>query len=93
MLLVVCSVRDRAANVYAQPFFAPTLESSIRSFRMLINDAQGGLPHQHPDDFDLYHLGTYDDETGVFKQPDPPIPVQIALGRDMVKPVAPLARS
>lgn len=84
MIFVVCSVRDRAAAVYSQPFFSPTLETALRSFRQLVNDSNAGLPHTNPDDFDLFHLGSFNDETGFFSQSGSP--VQVAIGRDLVKP-------
>lgn len=91
MIYVVLSVRDRCASVYSQPFFASTLEMALRSFRVLINDSSGGLPHTNPEDFDLFHLGSFDDTIGQMANL-PGGPVQVALGRDMVKPL-PLARS
>lgn len=91
MIYVVCSVRDRTSLVFSQPFYSPTLESSIRSFRILINDPNGGLPHSHPDDFDLYHVGSFDDSPGIFTPPPGGYPVQIAIGKEMVKPLS-LAR-
>lgn len=87
MIYVVVAIKDRCANVYAQPFCSPTLETAIRAFRMLVNDSHGGLPNTNPDDFDLFHLCTYNDETGLFSEPAGP-PVQIAMGRQMVAPLA-----
>lgn len=87
MKYVVCSVRDRCTQVFSQPFFNPTVESAIRSFRVLMNDPNAGLPKTNPEDFDLFHLGSFDDHSGLF---DSHTPIQLALGREMLKPV-PLA--
>lgn len=43
-------------------FFVPSLGVAIRNFSDEINRVDtDNLLYQHPDDFDLYELGTYDD--------------------------------
>lgn len=80
--LIVLSVRDRAADVFGRPFFAPSIGSAIRSFSDYINDTKEQSEMQkHPEDFDLYHLAEFDDETGVFECL--PKPKQIAIGKDV----------
>lgn len=91
MIYIVAAIHDRCGQVYAQPFFSPTIETAIRSFRMLINDEQGGLPHTNPDDFSLFHLGSFDDQSGRFSPTSSDLPNLLALARDMIKPL-PLAR-
>jgi hypothetical protein len=68
MKLVLCSVKDRAADAYGRPMFVPSIGVAIRSFSDEINrpDADNQL-HNHPDDFDLYEFGEFDDNTGLFK--------------------------
>jgi len=67
MKLVLCSVKDRAADAYARPMFVPSTGVAIRSFSDEINrsDAENQL-YNHPDDFDLYEFGEFDDNTGQF---------------------------
>lgn len=67
MLHYVVSVRDRAAEVFNRPFYVPHRGVAVRDFTDEVNreDAQNAL-NKHPDDFDLYLLGTFDDNTGVF---------------------------
>lgn len=63
MKLVMISVKDRALNAFMRPFFAQTKNQAIRMFTDEINrkDSEMG---GHPDDYDLWYLGTWDDETG-----------------------------
>jgi len=67
MKLVLCSVKDRAADAYGRPMFVPSVGVAIRSFSDEVNrkDQENQL-FNHPDDFDLYELGEFDDNTGLF---------------------------
>lgn len=64
----ILSVYDRAAQLYGSPYYAVSKGSAIRGFSDEINrqDAQNTL-YQHPDDFELTYLGTFDDEQGLFE--------------------------
>ena len=63
----MCAVFDRAANAYARPMFVPSTGVAIRSFSDEVNrsDPENQL-FNHPDDFDLYDFGEFDDNTGLF---------------------------
>ena len=66
MIQVVVAVKDRAADAFGRPFFLPTAGMAVRSFMDEVNrEAEDNQLHKHPDDFDLYQLGTYDDSTGM----------------------------
>lgn len=83
MKYVVLAVRDRAADVFGQPHFAVHVGSSIRGFGDEINRAApDNAFNKHPEDFDLYELGTFDDATGVFECHTPR---QVAVGKDLVR--------
>ena len=68
MKLSLCSVKDRAADAYGRPMFVPSTGVAIRSFSDEINrsDPDNQL-YNHPDDFDLYEFGVFDDNTGSFE--------------------------
>lgn len=67
MKLVLCSVKDRAADAYARPMFVPSTGVAIRSFSDEVNRAaDDNQLYNHPDDFDLYEFGEFDDNTGQF---------------------------
>lgn len=67
MKLVLCTVKDRAADAFGRPMFVPSVGVAIRSFSDEVNrdDPENQL-NRHPDDFDLYELGEFDDNTGLF---------------------------
>ena len=73
MKLVLCSVKDRAADAYARPMFVPSIGVAIRSFSDEINRAaDDNQLYNHADDFDLYELGVFDDNSGSFELYDKP---------------------
>jgi len=78
----IFSVRDRAIDAFGQPFYAASVGGAIRGFSDEINRAhENNQLHKHPDDFDLYQLGEFDDATGTF---EPTRPQQIAVGKDLL---------
>lgn len=66
MLLKVYSIRDTKAEVYNTPFMKKTHGEAERDFTSLVKDEKS-MPNQYPEDFDLYHLGIFDDQTGKFE--------------------------
>jgi hypothetical protein len=73
MKLVLCSVKDRAADAYARPMFVPSTGVAIRSFSDEVNrNAEDNQLYNHPDDFDLYEFGEFDDNNGRFTLYDEP---------------------
>lgn len=78
MLTQVFAVFDTKVGSFAQPFFSPTSASAIRSFQDAAADPSTTLS-KHPSDFHLYHLGTFDDETGAFS-PIKPVSLGTAAG-------------
>jgi hypothetical protein len=73
MQLILCSTRDRAAEAYSRPMYVQSIGLAIRAFTDEINrnDPNNQL-FNHPDDFDLYELGTFDDSTAKFEIKDTP---------------------
>lgn len=64
----VCAIRDKAAGVFGQPFCVPAIGLAIRGFTDQVNRSAADNPlWNHPQDFDLYELGTYEDESGKFE--------------------------
>ncbi|AXH73988.1 MAG: nonstructural protein [Microviridae sp.] len=82
MILTVCSVRDRATDSYGNPMFVVAPGQAVRGFADEINrNAPENQLFKHPADFDLFVLGTFNTDTGLF---DCGVPRQIAIGKDMV---------
>ena len=80
----VVSVYDRAAETFGRPVFVPAKAAAIRSFSDEVNrDDPSNDLRRHPDDFDLYILGEFDDSKGVFTSNDSG-PVVLVRGKDVV---------
>lgn len=85
MRLAVLAIRDRAANAFDRPMFFTSLGAAIRAFGDEINRKHdNNSMNKHPEDYDLYHLGEYNDEDAQFAQL--PKPKQIAIGKDFHRP-------
>lgn len=80
MIHAICSVRDRAVDTFQRPFFAPAIGGAIRAFGDEVN-RQGSEINAHPEDYDLYHLGNFDDQTGKLEMLEQP--KQIAIGNQL----------
>jgi hypothetical protein len=65
MIQIRCSVRDRATGLFSRPFYVASAAQAIRSFIDEVNRADPeNLFHKHPDDYSLYELVHWDDQTG-----------------------------
>jgi hypothetical protein len=85
MKLVLCSVKDRAADAYGRPMFVPSVGVAIRSFSDEVNrQSDDNQLYNHCDDFDLYELGEFDDNTGTFALHDQP--KLLSLGKQVKIP-------
>lgn len=70
-ILYVCAVRDSAMQAYSRPMFVPAPGIAVRSFTDEVNrqDKDNQL-FNHPDDFELWFLGRWDEESGMFIDPE-----------------------
>lgn len=74
MKMIVCFIKDRAADAFGRPFYVPAVGVAIRSFQDEVNRAADDSQiYQHPDDFDLFDLGVFDDSNGMFQLHDQPV--------------------
>lgn len=68
MIYFVCSVHDAAIGAFGRPAFVASMGQAIRSFTDEVNrGAEDNVMFKHPEDVSLYHLGTFDDGTGLFE--------------------------
>lgn len=82
MRYVLCSIKDRSVNAF-QPVYTVRAEGeAIRNFMDAIAAEQSGALHKHPDDFDLYVVGTFDDDTGTI---EPCTPKKIGDGKQLAQ--------
>lgn len=65
MKLIVCSVFDGAASLFGKPIFVAAAGIAIRSFTDEVNNRDSEFG-KHPGDYELYALGSFDDNTGAF---------------------------
>lgn len=71
MLLKIYSIRDSKSEVFNVPFIKSTHGEAERDFRSLVNDQQSTV-NKYPEDFDLYYMGEYDNNTGKLTPIDSP---------------------
>ena len=81
MQIQVFSIRDGKSCVFGMPFFRVNKGVAMRDFSDLVNDVQTSI-HKHPDDFKLYSLGEFDDNSGEFVSL--PQPEFLAHGSDFI---------
>lgn len=67
MKYVVMSIRDVCADGFARPFFEASVGTAQRAFADAVNrpDENNNL-YKHPEHFELYHLGFFDDADASF---------------------------
>lgn len=77
MLLQICTVRDAKSTLFGRPFFTTTIGTALRDFTDETNRVgENNILNTHPEDFSLWHLGTFDDNTGTFETVVPKILAQ-----------------
>jgi len=81
LIQVIVSVKDTAAQAFGRPVFVPTTAVAVRSFRDEVNrkDSNEDMA-KHPDDFELYEIGSFDDSTGVISVAEPRL---VARAKDL----------
>lgn len=63
MIYLLVTVKDRAIEAFKPCGVCRTEGEAIRVFKDILNNPE--TPEsKHPDDYDLYILGTFDDQTG-----------------------------
>jgi len=67
MKMVIVSILDTAAGAYGRPAYLASEGVAVRQFQDEVNRASDDNQlYKHPDDFQLYYLGTFDDNSGAF---------------------------
>lgn len=65
MKLLVCSIYDTISDRFLPPFCQQTKGQAIRGFMDEINrPAEDNILYKHCDDFVLFKIGEFNDETG-----------------------------
>lgn len=71
MVKRIYAIRDTKAECFHNPFYQATHGEAERAFRTAVNDDKTTI-NKYPEDFDLYYLGEYDDNTGKMQPLDTP---------------------
>lgn len=80
MKLFVVAIRDRAVDAFLRPWYVRSTGEALRVFTDSLNTPDSQMK-VHPEDYDLYALGTFVEETGLF---DTGVPSMIGIGKDMI---------
>lgn len=78
----IISVRDEKAGVYMKPHFGLHMGAILREWEQVVN-APDSIFSKFPEDFTLFELGTFDDETGNILAHTPPR--QLSTAREVQK--------
>jgi hypothetical protein len=81
-ILTIVAVKDRAVDAYNRPFYVPTIGAAIRSFTDEVNRTESEM-NAHPEDYDLYEMGTFCDQTGTFLPAEGGVPRVISRAQDL----------
>lgn len=81
---VLC-VKDRALDSYNAPWTQTTTAQAVRSFTDEINtDPERSQVAKHPDDYDLYIVGYFENDTGILEPLERP--QLVVRGKDLIRP-------
>ena len=78
MKMKLVSVYDAKAQVFTPPMAFPTIGFAERSFVDAVNDPQSQY-NKHPEDYTLFRVGEFDDQTGMTENLDTPFSLGVAL--------------
>lgn len=84
MKLKIFTVYDTKAQFFGQPFFDQQEASAIRSWSDSVNDGSNPANqwHNHPEDFQLFLVGEFDNETG---KVDSILPQALVMGSSLIR--------
>ncbi len=72
------SIFDSKAEAFITPFYSQTVGTAIRSFEQAANDTASDF-HKFAGDYTLFHLGAFDNSTGMDSNLDAHINLGLAL--------------
>lgn len=59
----ILAIKDAKSGLFLKPIYTPSVPVAIRTFADAVND-KNSFVNAHPEDYDLYLIGTWNDETG-----------------------------
>lgn len=86
MIQKMFAVRDTKAQAFLQPFFSSANGSALRAMGDAVNDGKSPFS-AHPEDYILYEVGSFDDNTAELV---PVVPIKLlAAASDFVEVKSP----
>jgi len=83
-LEVVVAIKDNAMTAFQAPRVVPATGIAIRMFTDAINNSsEQNQMFQHPNDFELWHLGFYDPNEGTFEKTTSGRPERLLTGNEV----------
>lgn len=73
----VYAVQDAKAGMFNQPIFLLSDGEALRAFLDACQPGQESMLSKHPEDFNLYYIGEYDELEGSFQ---PVVPYHLGNG-------------
>lgn len=65
----ICAVKDVSIDTFGQPIFVRRPGQAVRGFTDEVNrQAPDNQMYTHPADFEMWQIGTFDDETATITQ-------------------------
>lgn len=74
MIQNIFSIFDEKAKAFLPPILLPHVGQMEREFKDAVNDITTAF-YRHPEDYTLFKLGTFDNETGMHKIDKTPEPL------------------
>lgn len=77
MTLEIFTIYDSKVGAYGQPMVFQTKGVALRSFVDIVNDPKSQF-FLHPEDFTLFHIASYSQDDGQFKNLAAPVSLGVA---------------
>jgi len=92
----VFSVYDSKVEAFLRPWFVETKGAAIRAFADSIKDTNVPMA-AHPEDYTLFHMGEFDNKTGLINSFKTPVSIGLALefmnSDSTTKPLSPVTET
>lgn len=72
------AVYDAKVKAFLSPFFMRNSGEATRGFESVANDEKSSISH-YPEDYSLFELGEWDDETGNLSMHEAKVPLGTAI--------------
>jgi len=89
MKVAVFSIFDKKSGLFSMPFFLTNANLALRSFGDAVLDSTTGIS-KHPEDYQLFQLSEFDDNSGRFTCDADTRPQFLAHAVDFLPPETPI---